>query len=668
MNEKIEAWLRTRDAARFKKDMNEAAASVRNVGKAAKMTNAEGRVMRATFSSVSDVLGLVRTGLKYTAIGLTAATAVAVGFGLAFDSSMEQSTIAFTHFLGSADKAHAYLDRLYDLAAKTPFQFGQLTIAARQLIAFGFSAKSAYNDLKVIGDVASGLGTGANGINAITRALGQMKTKGVLQGDELLQLQEAGVNAYKYLIQAGLITKDDIGQIGNMYLDSNSAIAAIIKGMKKDFGGLSAEQAKSFSGQLSTMKDYAKQAVGAISMPLFDLLRSNVLPSVNKELQKISKWARDGGMKEAMHDISAGFSGKTPSIRSLSNPFEKLGMDARVAYDLINRGIDKVTPPARDFWGIMKQTYGTIKDAAPYVAGVFVVAFYGLSTVLRIVNGDFDGLRTALIIGAAAFYGYRTAMVALVAVNAAVEIYGITSAVLLLVPAITSAKDAWVLLELAFGASAVGVVVAGIVLIGGAAYVLYQKWGWFHRAVNNTFDFFKQHWPEIAALMTGPFALATYAIIKNFDDIKNGVSSAIHFIADRVRDLISLFDRANDKLTLKVKVPGVGKIGLSPKTAFKSALKFTTGAFMPGLAGGGSILPGGQALVGEDAPEIAENRGGRTVITPLSTTPRPRTAALPVAAVGGKDSQRPIVAVVKLNGREIARAVAEDTDDRIARR
>jgi hypothetical protein len=41
-------------------------------------------------------------------------------------------------------------------------------------------------------------------------ALGQLKVKGVVHGDELLQFQEAGINVYKYLQQAGLITQKDM--------------------------------------------------------------------------------------------------------------------------------------------------------------------------------------------------------------------------------------------------------------------------------------------------------------------------------------------------------------------------------------------------------------------------------------------------------------------------
>jgi tape measure domain-containing protein len=285
--------------------------------------------------------------------GLTVALVKAGKAGLNFNANMEQNTVAFKHFLGSTKAATKYLGQLYKLAATTPFEFQDVAAASKQLLAFGFTSKETIANLKNIGDAASGLGTGTEGINRMVLALGQMKVAGVVQGDELRQFQEAGINVYKYMEKAGLITKDDIGQIGQLHIDSAKAIKAIMDGMQRDFGGMSKAQSKTWAGQLSTMKDYAAQAFGAITKPLFDIGRTKVFPKINAELQKISKWAADGGVERAIDNwkkklkpfgdsvrrivgaIKEGYAGQTTNL----GPFQNLPTQNRDMFSKLSGAI-----------------------------------------------------------------------------------------------------------------------------------------------------------------------------------------------------------------------------------------------------------------------------------------------------------------------------------------
>jgi tape measure domain-containing protein len=254
---------------------------------------------------IGGMLRGIRNHAWYAGAGLAGLGGLAVKSGLQFNSTMEQNTVAFSHFLGSTRQAHDYLGRLYGLAAHTPFEFPQLTSAATKMLAFGFSADEAYKTLNAVGDAAAGLGTGAEGIDRITIALGQMRAKGVVQGDELLQLQEAGINPYRYLERAGLIKRSDIGQIGQMHLDSRKAIAAIVGGIESDptkggFGGLAAAQGRTFAGQISTLRDYTNQTLGTITRPLFDDLEKQGLPKLTDFAQRMTQiWGGDAttGMK-----------------------------------------------------------------------------------------------------------------------------------------------------------------------------------------------------------------------------------------------------------------------------------------------------------------------------------------------------------------------------------
>ncbi len=69
-------------------------------------------------------------------------------------------------------------------------------------MAFGFEAKQVKPLLTDVGNTASALGQGTEGIDRITYALGQMKAATRVQLGELNQLTEMGIPAYEILAQA----------------------------------------------------------------------------------------------------------------------------------------------------------------------------------------------------------------------------------------------------------------------------------------------------------------------------------------------------------------------------------------------------------------------------------------------------------------------------------
>ncbi|BAH06762.1 hypothetical protein CKR_1711 [Clostridium kluyveri NBRC 12016] len=83
----------------------------------------------------------------------------------------------------------------------------------------------------------------------------QMKAKGRVQGDEILQLTEAGVPAAKILQEQLGLTAEQVGEIGKQGLESDKAIKALLTGMNQRFGGMMQNQAKTALGLMSTLKD-----------------------------------------------------------------------------------------------------------------------------------------------------------------------------------------------------------------------------------------------------------------------------------------------------------------------------------------------------------------------------------------------------------------------------
>ena len=217
-------------------------------------------------SSVSASLMGVGSGMT---LGITAPVITATGavgkFAIETASAAETTEISFTTMLGSAEAAEQMMGDLSDFAAKTPFELSGLQTATRQLLAYGFTSEEVIPMLTAVGDATSALGTGQAGIESVTRALGQMQTRGKVSAEEMLQLTEAGVPAWEYLARAiGTDTAGAMEAVSSGAEDAQTGIDALTAGMEQDFGGMMEQQSQTVAGLFSNLSD-------AIERPLMEL-------------------------------------------------------------------------------------------------------------------------------------------------------------------------------------------------------------------------------------------------------------------------------------------------------------------------------------------------------------------------------------------------------------
>lgn len=275
--------------------------SIVGIGSAARgASSAQGELASSTERTgrvLSSTLGIaIRYSAAYAAIHTALA---ALGSGFRLDATMEQNTVAFSHFLGSTQAATAELSTLYAIAAKTPFQFADVTSAARKFLAFGFSVSEANDELALLGDAVAGIGGGAEEINRLILAIGQIRAKGRLQGEELLQLTELGlVGTQQIAQQMGMTSAEFLKQVQRGKVGSEDAIRAINAVLREQFAGSAEEQSRTVIGQLSSIKDYGAQAMGQLVAPLFEVARSDVLPTILNGLRNVSGYLRAGGATE----------------------------------------------------------------------------------------------------------------------------------------------------------------------------------------------------------------------------------------------------------------------------------------------------------------------------------------------------------------------------------
>lgn len=261
--------------------VNKTSSSVQSFGNQVQQTasSSSGHFSRIGQSVSSGFGGMVKSvisagaGIGGWVYAAKSAGEAAVGLGQAlFGSSadMEQTTVAFKGLLGSGKAADQMMRDLQAFAAKTPFEFPELAKDTQMLMGMGVASRDVIPWMTAIGDAAAGIGSGSEGAAQITRALGQMQAKGKIAGDEMMQLQEGGINGYKLLAQSMGIPEAEVRKLGDAGKLGQNEINLLVKGMEKMYGGQMQAQAGTMNGLLSTLKDNAGAALRAFVGPLFE--------------------------------------------------------------------------------------------------------------------------------------------------------------------------------------------------------------------------------------------------------------------------------------------------------------------------------------------------------------------------------------------------------------
>ncbi|MFC3623517.1 tape measure protein [Microbacterium aurantiacum] len=308
-----------------------------------------------------------------------AGIAVASGaVGLKTAAGMETAEIAFTTMLQSGEKAQAFLSELSTFAAKTPFDLPGLQKSAQSLISIGIDANKVIPIMTTLGNVTSGMGTGAEGVQRATVAIQQMNAAGRIGAEDLNQLRDAGVPVFDLLTAATGKTTAEIaemankGKLGREELEQLMSALETGKGLER-FNGMMEQQSQSLSGLWSTLQDTFSVGMAEAIQPLIPLLKEGLAGAITF-------------VGDALPYVRGGVQWLVDAAPGIGAFFSNLWTGAQGLYALIVQG---------DFTGNLKTAFGWAEDSAP-VDFILDVrdGFQGLWDL--VVGGDFTGkLRNA---------------------------------------------------------------------------------------------------------------------------------------------------------------------------------------------------------------------------------------------------------------------------------
>lgn len=235
-----------------------------------------------------------------------AVTKTLTKMGFEFNRTMEDYTTSFTTSLQSAEKAAAFVEKIKEMASKTPFGMGDLAMAAELLLGYGVNAEKVIDIMSRLGDVARG---NKERLAALAYVYGQVSSTGKLMTQDLNQmagqafqplnelseltglsiaqlrdimsgaseeskkamLSMAGVTDYgREIIERGYISADDL----------YNALVKITSEGGTAFNGMAAAS-KTFSGLISTLKDDIDEMLGTLTGGAFNFVKERIPDAIS---------------------------------------------------------------------------------------------------------------------------------------------------------------------------------------------------------------------------------------------------------------------------------------------------------------------------------------------------------------------------------------------------
>lgn len=392
-------------------------------------------------------------GLFGVATGLGGAAIAAVKSA----SDMEMLRSNLDTLTGSAQTGGEMYKKLYDFAAKTPFETGELAKATSTMLSFGISNDKVMGNLKMLGDVSMG---NKEKLQSLTLAFSQVQSTGRLMGQDLLQMINQGFNPLTIIAQktgksmATLKKEMEDGKISADMVTDAFKTATSEGGLF--FNGMD-RGANTLQGLWSTLMDttgsLTRKLVGLsetgeiIQGGLFDKVKTGIKTvtdyiSSNQDVilgfvQKAFGWLKDNG------DIVAGIivGGLTPAAIALSAallaasapliPWLALGGGLVLLYQEMKEHQEVLMAKAyelRDsFLSIVSNVWDKIKPAFDFLSFVFTNLWNQLKDQLwpqmMRFRDSMDSLHKILdpyIIPALEFLGYFLGGIVVAAIAGAV--------------------------------------------------------------------------------------------------------------------------------------------------------------------------------------------------------------------------------------------------------
>lgn len=223
--------------------------------------------------------------------------AMTAGIGVVSKMGMEaeKTATSFNVLVGNETKAAKMLGELNKYADNTLWDRSTVQNASQTMLGFGIGTETVVDDLKMLGDVAMG---DKNKLQQLALVFGQISSAGKLQGQDLLQLINAGYNP---LLDISALTGKSVAKLkdemskGLITFDMVRAAFQRATGEGGKFNNMTARIAETSYGAFEQLKGKLISTL----LELYNVIQPFVIPVLNAlgkgldYLSKVATWASE---------------------------------------------------------------------------------------------------------------------------------------------------------------------------------------------------------------------------------------------------------------------------------------------------------------------------------------------------------------------------------------
>lgn len=218
---------------------------------------------------------------KGLTVGVTLPVVAMGGAMVKAAADMESMQQQLSTMLGSELEGAKMFDEIKTMASKTPFGTKDLMAATNTMLGFGIEQKKVLPLMRQLGDISGG---NAERFQSLALAFSQVSSAGKLQGQDLMQMINAGFNPLEAISKR---TGKSIGVLKDEMSKGKITIQMVEQAMKDAtseggrFFNMMEKQSKTALGQWSTFQDNLNSVLADFG--------KIILPYAIKGLQKLSK-------------------------------------------------------------------------------------------------------------------------------------------------------------------------------------------------------------------------------------------------------------------------------------------------------------------------------------------------------------------------------------------
>lgn len=186
----------------------------------------------------------------------------------------ETLAVSFEGLTGSIGRAKKITEELIRFSSKTPFRIDGITESAKRLLNFGVAQDDVVPKLKMLGDIAAGVGIPLNNMATIFT---KIKTKGKAMSVDLVSMSNKGIPIVKVLADQFGVSEKAVLKLAKQGKISFNDIETAMKGMAGEGGrynNMMSKQANTFNGILTSFRDaidLVTSDIGESLMNAFDV-------------------------------------------------------------------------------------------------------------------------------------------------------------------------------------------------------------------------------------------------------------------------------------------------------------------------------------------------------------------------------------------------------------